>query len=373
MKIKLDDDLLKYVSDEEASCTGCRKCMKACPMLDEFCSTPKALLEETYLEKSIDHEVAFSCTLCGHCSHVCPESVDLNHLFYVLRESGAKQFKIPGSMPVKFHQKNSFSKPFSTGVEGLKSDIKEKVFFPGCALTAYDPSLVLKIYVHLRQHDPGIGIMLNCCGNPTHVMGDTDLFNEYFYKTEKELDKSGVKEIITVCPNCHKTLSKDGQAKVISLWEVLCKFGLPEGLLNKYQDMTVTIHDPCPTRYNPEIHDAVRKLMDDMGFNLVEMIHSRENTLCCGSGGMVAVMNQKVSLKQKKMRVKQTEEDFIVSYCQECVESLTIEDKRAIHILDMIYSDKPFERRKQSTLEKWMNRYQAKRKVMTLDKRGQIS
>jgi len=51
-------------------------------------------------------------------------------------------------------------------------------------------------------------------------------------------------------------------------------------------DLTVTYHDPCYLgRYN-EIYEAPREVITSIpGVNLVEMSHTRNDSLCCGGGG----------------------------------------------------------------------------------------
>ncbi len=62
--------------------------------------------------------------------------------------------------------------------------------------------------------------------------------------------------------------------------------GLPQGLDGSRAEI-FNIHDACGARQAPQIHESVRHLLKDAGHEFSEMAHSRERSLCCGSGGMV--------------------------------------------------------------------------------------
>ena len=72
--------------------------------------------------------------------------------------------------------------------------------------------------------------------------------------------------------------------KTRSIYEVMAETGLPEGIERGAGGM-FNIHDACGARQAPQIHEAVRRLVRP-GHGFEEMAHSRERSICCGSGGM---------------------------------------------------------------------------------------
>ncbi len=375
MNIRFDNEINQLLRKEKEKCVGCKLCMDNCPMLDQYCNSPDELLTQIVEDQQVAAIIPFSCALCGYCTQVCPQMVDLNKVFLELRMDIVKKNKgVPKAIPnraVKFHQKNSFSKLFTTDAKGLDENEMKRVFFPGCALTAFSPELVIKIYDYLRDKLPGIGIMLNCCGKPTHSMGDMEKFNKYYATVQDTFDTNGVEEIIVACQNCYKAIGKNSpRQRITSLWDIIAEVGIPKEKVNKGREThtTFAIHDPCPTRENSHIHDSVRKITQELGLKIKEMEFSRERTLCCGSGGMLGVTNSALALKQMNKRANQTEEEYIISYCQECVESMRRGGKKSIHILDLLFRDevylrKEFDQEDISTFKKWTNRYIAKVKV----------
>lgn len=365
MKTKLHKHLLETIKDDYEKCTACKACMPKCPMLSNYCGSPKNLMRDILENENIAKEIPFSCTLCGHCTHVCEHDVDLNRIFFQTRQAIVQNNeKIKSEHVVHIHQMNSFSKLFATGVEGSPND-SQQVFFPGCSLVASKPDIVLKIYDDLKSFIPNLAIMLNCCGNPTHVMGQSKKFNHYNKGIQNHLNNKKVEEIIVACPNCYNTLQRNSQIKVTSLWEILIK----QDLLDLDIHDVFTIHDPCPTRHHDHIHKAFRQLLDKTQIQYKEMLHAKENTLCCGSGGMVAVTNHKVAIEQMYNRAQEAQTDHIITYCQECVESLSKADKKVYHILDLLYSEyNHIAINPPSTISKWINRYKTKKEILKITK-----
>ena len=375
MSYRPKDEIIKQVENEAVKCNGCRKCLHNCPMLEEFCRSPKELLEGILESREIEETIPFSCALCGYCTAVCPTRVDLNSLFYEMRKDIHSTNKgFPNAVkhkPVKQHQKASFSKALSTGVEGLdKSGPVKRVFFPGCSLTASRPDLVIKAYEYLIDRLPGTGIMINCCGRPTEAMGDMDSFNDYYSRVQQSFDNEEVQEVVVACLNCFKTLSKNSpNLKVVTLWQLIPRLGIPEDKLGLWEDNknTFSIHDPCPTREDSDIHSSIREITMALKLRIVEMKYSREQTLCCGSGGMLGVTNRGLALGQMKKRAQQATGDYILTYCQECVDSMRLGGKRSLHILDLLFSDslntEESKQKSLNTIRKWSNRYLIKGRV----------
>lgn len=365
--MQISPKTMKLIIEEEQKCIGCKACMKGCPMLEEFCSTPKELLGELKEAKVFDYKLPYSCMLCGYCTKVCPKKVDLKGLFLELRRDAVDQTdgKLPkdlGISKVDMHQKLSFSKIFATGVENLQSDW---VFFPGCALMAYSPKIVENTYAYLRDKIPGMGIYIKCCGKPTRFIGKEEKFNEYFSALEREFEAKGVKKVVTSCQNCYITLSqKSSRVEVLSLWEILADVGIPKEKkgIGKSLNYRATLHDPCPTRDVSSIQNSVRKIIETLGLEVEEMKFNRGRTLCCGSGGMVGVTQSHIAEKHTKRRATEAETEYIITYCQECVEAMRRGGKKSFHLLDILFNE-DFDNMKQennSTLTKWVNRYRGK-------------
>lgn len=368
MDYKLNENLRERLARDSEACIDCKLCMKGCPMLEEFTSSPKALLEILSREASYSLDLPYTCMLCGYCREVCPKGIDFNSIFMEMREEifQEEEGQLPKELSyagVKFHQKNSFSKLFSTNIRNLASST---VFFPGCALMAYSPELVDKTYGFLESKIEGIGIYVSCCGKPSQSMGDQDRFKSYFSRLEEEFSSKGVDTVIVACLNCYKTIKENTSSlKVKTIWELVLEEGIPEarkGIARDY-NFELLLHDPCPTRDIDRVHQGARRALEDMGFKYSEMNFNRRRTLCCGSGGMVGISRPDLANRRRRARAEEKPEEVIVTYCEECVESMKAGGKKAIHILDLLFNDeiyKSFNQEDMTLLSKWSNRFKAR-------------
>ncbi len=365
--MKISDKIIKIINEEEEKCIGCKLCMNGCPMLDKFCDSPKELLKELKCSGEFDYILPYSCMLCGYCTKVCPKGVDLKNLFLELRrdvvnQRNGKLSRNLNTNGVDLHQKLSFSNLFTSDIQNLQSDT---IFFPGCGLLSYSPKILEDTYRYLRTKIGGIGIYTKCCGKPTAFMGKDEKFKEYYSILEKEFRDNNIKRIITGCQNCFMTIGNNSKdIEVISLWEVLANVGIPEEKVGiaKAIDHEFTIHDPCPTRDIDKIHNSVRNIVDKLGFKIEEMEYNKGKTLCCGSGGMVSVTQNQLAKAHTMRRAQEAKTEYIITYCQECVESMRRGGKKSYHILDLLFTEgfQNMEQKNQGVITKWTNRYKGK-------------
>lgn len=365
--MKIADKTIKIINEEEEKCIGCKLCMEGCPMLDKFCDSPKKLLNELKDSGNFDHILPYSCMLCGYCTKVCPKEVDLKNLFLELRRDVVKNNngKLPKELNlggVELHQKLSFSNLFTSDIQNLQSDT---IFFPGCGLLSYSPKIVENTYNYLRTKIDGIGIYTKCCGKPTAFMGKDGKFKEYYSILEREFKNKNIKRIITGCQNCYMTIGNNSkEIEVVTLWEALDNVGIPDSRkgIGKSLDQKFTIHDPCPTRDVDTIHNSVRNIINELGFRTEEMKHNKGKTFCCGSGGMVSVTQNQLAKDHTMRRAQEAETQCIITYCQECVESMRRGGKKSYHILDLLFNEsfQDMEQKNQELMTKWFNRYRGK-------------
>ncbi|WZL73345.1 (Fe-S)-binding protein [Clostridiaceae bacterium 35-E11] len=371
----LSKELAQKLTKEAQKCVGCKLCMKNCPMLEAFCDAPKELLSNIVKENKIDPKIPYSCALCGYCTQVCPKAVDLKEDFLALRKHVVSRNQgVPKSLKagaVKFHQAHSFSKRFTGKARSDTHGDKSMIFFPGCSLMAYNPQIVMKTYAYLKERLGSIGILLKCCGNPTYTMGEENKFIKYYGGLQQDFDEMQVEEVIVACQNCFQTIGRNSSdIKVTSLWEVIGRLGVPEEVKNigRTIEIPFALHDPCPTRNENKIHESVRRIVDALGMKIEEFPFAKDQTLCCGSGAMIGVTNPSLATAQMKKRAQQTNCEYILTYCEECVTSMKRGGKKSIHILDLlfdkeIYKNLHFDQKSKNTLQKWMNRYKGKRMI----------
>ncbi len=271
---------------------------------------------------------------------------------------------------VKLNQKITFSRCF-TASSNLKEEGITKVFIPGCSLASYSPDIVMKIYEYLKENIKDLGILLRCCAAPSKIIKDEVNFEKYYATLEEELKVHNIKEVITACQSCYKTISKESKnRKVTSLWEAIDHIGIPKQMKNKYKELNLTfaLHDSCPTRKEEKIQSAIRNITKELGLKIEEFRNCKENTSCCGAGGMLLLTNRKRALKLMRKRAYEAGSSYILTYCQSCSESMKLGEKHSVHILDLLFNEEEiqtlkFNQNNTSTMKKWIHRYQCKKRI----------
>ena len=366
-------EVMQKAHESANACIDCKLCMKNCPMLDEFCSSPKELWEKIASGEKLQISLPYSCTLCTYCSSVCPKDLDFKDIFFHMRtdivQSRNTRSKTlsKGLNAVAKHQKLSFSKHF-TSIRGKFGSKNFKVgFMPGCSLVSYRPDLIPRIHEYMKSNFEDCGVLLHCCGKPTDSVGDAFAFKQYYDNLEKEMKSCKCTTVITACPNCYNTISKNSpDINVVSLWEVMAEKGLPKGLSGSdvLDGLTFSIHDPCPTRNLHSVHDSVRSLCGKLGMHTTEFESSRSKTPCCGQGGMVGLTNPEIAIRQMKKRTMQSDADYILTYCQACAESMQKGGAKTVHLLDILFPPNEkvsdLDQKRPGFIGKWINRYKGK-------------
>lgn len=242
-----------------------------------------------------------------------------------------------------------------------------KAFLGGCALSSYRPEVVLQLVTHLKTVYPDLSVIQKCCGKPTKALGQEALFQERKSSLMDDLSSCDIDEVIVACQSCYKTM-ENPNIKVTSLWALLPQIGLPPAMVGKANgsDAVFSVHDSCSVRPYSEIHEGVRWILDELGYQWNEPDYSRGNTRCCGFGGMVAAVNPSVVDRVIQRRVADFSSDKVLVYCAACGQAMRRGQKKAWHILDLLFDDVVTENSPQpeDSLSKsavaWKNRYKTK-------------
>ncbi|MDD2539777.1 MAG: VTT domain-containing protein [Desulfuromonadaceae bacterium] len=298
-------------------CTNCGECIRECAFLKKY-GTPKTIVGIIDASVPISLKRSFECSLCGLCSVVCPEALDLDGLFLEMRREAVERGygNYPEHNPLVTYEKLGTSRRFS--LYRLPEECTT-IFFPGCSLSGTRPDGVSKVFAELQKNDPNVGIVFDCCLKPSQTLGREQYVNGMFEEMNNWLVQRGVKEVLVACPNCQVMFDTLGHGlQVKTVWERLAESGL---LLERVSG-TVTVHDPCVIRDAQLVHQAVRNLLQRQGLAVEEMPHSRINTVCCGKGGAVDMINPDLATTWGSLRKKEANGRRIITYCAACVQEL---------------------------------------------------
>jgi hypothetical protein len=130
----------------------------------------------------------------------------------------------------------------------------------------------------------------------------------------------GVQEVLVACPSCFRVWKDYGSPlRVKSIYEQMASMGPVRTVQRK---SPITVHDPCPTRYEAAVQVAVRRLLQAMGFTLEEMKHHGRKTLCCGEGGAACYIAPDFAGNWTETRASEAEERNMITYCAGCTHFL---------------------------------------------------
>ena len=249
--------------------------------------------------------------------------------------------------------------------------MSRKCFLPGCALPSYSPEAVAATVRHLKNTFPDVSVVQKCCGKPTKAVGQAELFERRFADLARDIRYCEADEVIVACQSCMKVFTECGEFTVTSLWEMFPKIGLPPDHIGKAEksDVVFSVHDSCSVREYAGLHDGIRWMLREMGYQYAEPEKTRGATRCCGFGGMVVPANPGVAQRVMERRVGDFPTDKIVTYCAACRQSMLQGGGQAWHILDLLWGDvvmkntPPPPNVLAGPLKAWGNRYRSKKLI----------
>ncbi len=348
----------KDIFDTDA-CTSCERCQDCCPAYATGKPlSPMKLVNqlgevarnnpETNLIDTISKDALWSCTTCRACQEFCPASIEHIHKIIELRRSMVlMEGEFPGEeVMAAMEQTEVNGNPFGIGyatrgdwaselgvltlAEECDIDI---LYFVGC-YSSFDKRniRVAKSFIELcKAAGVRVGILgkeEKCCGEPMRKMGNEYLYQSLAAENIEKIASYGVKRIVTTCPHCFNTLSKDYQDLGFTGVEIEHHSVFLEKLLStgklviKAAPLSCTYHDSCYLGRHNDIYDAPRSIIKMAGGTLVEMETNREEGFCCGAGGGRILAEEKLGVRMNVKRVQMAAKlgtEVLVSNCPFCL------------------------------------------------------
>lgn len=327
----------------------CMECVKQCKFLQKYKKYPKKYIRHIYNTVNLvggglrsGRELVLSCTLCGLCGEICPNSVPMHDVTLTSRKALAEKNELPEGhfdFPVR-DMLFSNSDEFSMAKHQPNRKSSKYLFFPGCQLSATMPQYVEPAYKHLTKIlEGGVGLFLGCCGVPAHWSGRSETANQTMEQLEKIWIEMGKPVLIVACSTCYKQFEDNfPDVKIKSLWEILAEKGLPEIKQTGKETREIAVHDSCTARYNNAVLNSIRIILKQRNYREIPLEYSREKTKCCGYGGLVFYGNKSIALETIKARAEESNLPY-VAYCSVCRDFLVKAGKPTWHILDIVFGN----------------------------------
>lgn len=334
----LNQSLRRQRDEHQCNCTNCGVCVAECHFLSRY-GDPQQLASAYDANNPELLARPFECNLCGLCTHICPEGLDPAQMFLDMRHEAFSRglSDLPEHRGLRKYERTGNSKAYTWYA---LPDGCDTIFFPGCTLVGTRAKTTGRVFEHLQQVIPNIGIVLDCCNNPSHDLGDHPHFSAMFEEMHTYLTEHGIKQVLVACPNCSKVFNQYApELTTRTIYEVLAEHPPPpSATIATIATMTtpVTIHDPCVTREDTAAQEAVRQLLARAGAKVEEMPHSKGNTICCGEGGGASCLVPEQAQQWIDQRLDEAQGKPIVSYCAGCTNSFSGKTTTG-HVLDLVF------------------------------------
>lgn len=347
---------------------ACDACYRACDLMHYFRKFPKRIAEEIHLSVypgtldgngTLATRLMSTCNQCGLCKEVCPEGIDTGDIFL----QGHRAMQAQGAMPWAWHHVFLEDLAFANGEASLSRGLSQSryLFFPGCQLGASDPRYVTESYRFLRQHEADTALLLGCCGAPAEWAGDEPRRDETTDWIRSQWEAYGRPSVVLACPTCRLMFGRHlPEIPTTTIYELLSEHAAIPVVPERE---TVSVFDPCASRHDPGVQQAVRQLAEKAGYQLQPLPMSGELAQCCSWGGQVAVAHPPYAAFMVKERISAGEHPYL-AYCSNCRDVFAKAGKPVRHILDVVFGLGGADRTPPTLTERRARRLALKRELL---------
>jgi len=170
-----------------------------------------------------------------------------------------------------------------------------------------------------------------CCGGAIYLVGCIDEVMETVKHNIDEMNRRGIKTLITSCSGCWlnfshfypifaQRLNLEYNVKMRHMTEIISEL-IGEGRIKcKFPlRLKVTYHDPCHIGRGGGIFEPPRKILASIpGLELVEMPRNREHAACCGRHILRYPRLGSIIVTDRVIEAEQTGASALVSCCPTC-------------------------------------------------------
>lgn len=361
----LDREFMKQVEPDWhklLTCFQCGTCSASCPACELMDYPPRQVWQMMRLglrDQVLNSRTYWLCTQCYACQVRCPRGIEIGETMRRLREWAVAQgYGIPSqittlrnSVHATYNILNEDNAtrmiwsqnldPMPIGLQETRKGRAEVLLYTGCVSSFYPmaysiPQSFVQVLEQAGVSYTTMGGEEWCCGYPLFGAGMKAEVEALAKHNLGQVRSLAPKTLVATCSSCYHTWKHlyppfaDGEGKwdqeVMHASEFLARL-IGEGRVKMNElPWTVTYHDPCDLGRKNGVFDAPRDIIKSIpGMKLKEMPNNRENAMCCGGGGDVAMMEVEVSESIAQRRLAQavaTGAEAIISSCQQCKRTL---------------------------------------------------
>ncbi len=348
----------KDIYDADA-CTSCKRCQDVCPAhTTDKPLSPMHLIKQigeaaetgpdTLLCATISEDAIWSCTTCRACQDICPANNEhVNKIIELRRNLTLMEGSFPGDevrtaianlevnanpFGMAFAARGDWAEDLNLARlnEGEQADI---LYFVGCyaSFDKRNRDVARSFITICNAAGIKVGILgkdEKCCGEPARKLGNEYLYQMLAQENIATIKATGITKIVTTCPHCFNTLSRDYKDLGLDIdtehYSTYLHRLIQQGVLHldKGPPMDCTYHDSCYLGRYKDIIAEPRAILAAAGWRIKEMDKSGYDSFCCSAGGGRILAEEKMGERINVKRVKQatdTGAPVLVSNCPFCL------------------------------------------------------
>jgi Fe-S oxidoreductase/predicted DNA-binding transcriptional regulator YafY len=298
-------------------CLQCSSCSGICPfgyIMEYHPRKMIAALRAGMFDAVMEDETVWMCVSCYACTQVCPANIPLTAaLMTRTKEELLLAGNVPSELQEALENTQRYGNPLGESprkradwVQGIDPEIPimakakkpvDVLWFVG-DYASYHPRAQLstkafaKILQALEINFGILGPEEQSDGDSQRLAGEKGLFEVLAENNSQALAKYQFSQIVTTDPHAFNALLNEypklGYSYPVQHYTQFLAERIDQlkPLLKNQVEATITFHDPCYLGRVNNVFDPPRELLRAIpGVELVEMTHTRENSLCCGGGG----------------------------------------------------------------------------------------
>ena len=323
---------LAEYKEEIHSCSKCGICQSVCPVYKitgndctvsrgQFIMLKGLIKGDLKMSPKINRYLDL-CLKCGACSKFCPSGIDVVD---IIASAKAEYFKTSRLEKIISSVQKTFIFNFGVNLLGLfarkfksKKFDKKVIYFGGCSGKMKGNKAVVKIL-----NSCGVEVItpdFQCCGIPFYVRGDKESYESYKKSFEEIVQKYDVKEIVTTCASCEKTLKsyKIEGLEIKNIFEYIREKELKPILKKRFK---VTFHKPCNIDNFEDIEWILKNTQN------LEYIEMENFDKCCGLNGVTKISEYKIMseiFKAKHKDILKSGAKIVLTSCLGCEAALRL-------------------------------------------------
>ncbi len=271
------------------------------------------------------------CFFCTSCQQTCFAHNDVCELVYAARVDYQQAGLIPRAawssvlVDEEWHIFTAYRAIWGIGYPDLTRHIAsdygpaqtdfDVAFFPGCSLTAYAPELTREVFATLEEVGGKTTMIDKCCGSSLKSAGFYDRAEALCARIAQEIEATGARVVVCVCPGCKNALIAATKAQGINVQvTTVSEYLLAHNFKPKrdYGDHALCFSKSCQDRDGSCLR-ATRELLGATEEDAT-VFHG-----CCGAGGAVSAYDQSRQAQQIDTKLSFAKDgETVVTMCPTC-------------------------------------------------------